>query len=144
MKFEELFEEWEKDSNIDKTDLGDSAIKIPRLHHKYYKIFCKERSNLKMLEADMKKLKLEKYEFYTLGPTNDSRDKGWKLPPKGIILKQDLNIYMDADKDIIDLSLKIGVVQEKIDFLESIIKSLANRGYLIKTALDWQKFIMGE
>ena len=52
-------------------------------------------------------------------------------------------MYMDADEDIIKLSLKIGVQQEKIELLESIIKTLINRGYNIKTALDWQRFING-
>lgn len=143
MKFEELFAEWEKDSKIDKTEITDEALKIPRLHHKYYTIFAGERSSLKKLETEMKSLKLEKFEFYTQGPTQETKDKGWKLPAKGMILKQDLNIYMDADKDIIELSLKIGVVQEKIDFLNSILDSLKTRGYLLKTALDFQKFIMG-
>jgi hypothetical protein len=34
MKFEELFNEWEKDSSIDKTELADEALRIPKLHHK--------------------------------------------------------------------------------------------------------------
>ena len=143
MKFEDLFNEWEKDSKIDKTELSDEALKIPKLHHKYYTIFAKERASLKKLEAEMKVLKLEKFEFYTLGPTMETKERGWKLPAKGMILKQDLNIYMDADKDIIELSLKIGVIQEKIEFLTSILDSLKARGYLLKTALDFQKFIMG-
>ena len=58
-------------------------------------------------------------------------------------LKQDLNIYMEADHDIVDMSLRIGILQEKIEFLVSILDSLKTRGYLLKTALDFQKFIMG-
>jgi methylaspartate ammonia-lyase len=50
---------------------------------------------------------------------------------------------MEADNDIIDMSLKIGYQQEKIDLLESIIKTLTNRGYSIKTAVDWARFMMG-
>ena len=45
--------------------------------------------------------------------------------------------------DIVTLSLKIGYQQEKIELLESIIKSLSNRGYNIKAAIDWTKFTMG-
>ena len=82
-------------------------------------------------------------EFYTMGPTQETKNKGWRLPAKGVILKQDLNIYMDADTDIIDMSLRIGVLQEKIEFLISILDSLKTRGYLLKTALDFQKFVMG-
>lgn len=143
MKFEELFSEWEKDSVIDKTELADEAIKIPKLHHKYYSLLSKERASLKKLELDMKHLKLDKYEFYTMGHTEETKKKDWKLPPRGVILKQDLNIYMEADHDIVDMSLRIGILQEKIEFLVSILDSLKTRGYLLKTALDFQKFIMG-
>ncbi len=143
MKFEELFEEWKKDTRIDKTELADEALKIPKLHHKYYTIFCRERALLKSLEADMKRLKLDKFEFYTTGPTEETKAKGWKLPARGMILKQDLPTYMEGDNDIIELSLKIGMAQEKVDFLDSIIRSLQNRGFLIKSAIDFQKFIMG-
>ena len=60
-----------------------------------------------------------------------------------MILKADVPMYMEADKEIIDLSLKIGLQQEKVEFLESIIKSLNNRGYNIKAAIDFLKFTSG-
>lgn len=142
MKIEEILELWKEDSNIDRTELGDEALKIPKLHQKYYQIYIHERLNLRNLEASMKQLRLEKYEFYTQGP-NEYTPKEWKLPPKGLILKADIPMYMEADYEIIKLSLKIGLQQEKLEFLESIIKSLSNRGYNIKAAIDWQKFTMG-
>jgi hypothetical protein len=143
MKLEDIYEEWKKDSDIDKTELGDEALKIPKLHHKYYQMFTHERLLLRKYEADFKNLKLSKYEFYTMGPTEESRNKGWQLPARGMILKSDLPMYMEADKDIIDMSLRIGMQQEKIELLESIIKSLVNRGFQIKSAIEWTKFTMG-
>jgi hypothetical protein len=143
MKLEDIYEEWKKDSDIDKTELGDEALKIPKLHHKYYQMFTHERLLLRKYEADFKNLKLSKYEFYTMGPTEESRDKGWQLPARGMILKSDLPMYMEADKDIVDMSLRIGMQQEKIELLESIIKSLVNRGFQIKSAIEWTKFTMG-
>jgi hypothetical protein len=123
--------------------LAEESLKIPKLHHKYYSIYLSEKASLRKLESDLKKLKLEKYEFYTQGPTEETKAKGWKMPARGMILKADIPMYMDGDQEIIDLSLKIGVQQEKIDFLESIIKSFQNRGYIIKTAVDFVKFTMG-
>ena len=143
MKFEDIFSSWEKDSVIDRTELGDESLKIPKLHHKYYSIYVGEKVILRKLESDMKKLKLEKYEFYSQGPTEESKEKGWRMPARGLILKADIPLYMEGDQDIIDLSLKIGVQQEKIEFLESIIKTLQTRGYIIKNAIDFTKFTMG-
>lgn len=143
MKLEEIFDQWKIDSEIDKTELGDEALKIAKLHHKYYQILVSERLLLKSFESDMKRLKLDKYEFFSQGPNEETQAKGWKLPAKGLILKADIPMYMDADEDIIKLSLKIGVQQEKIELLESIIRTLMNRGYNVKAAIEWQKFIMG-
>lgn len=143
MKIEEIHDLWAEDSVIDRTDLGEEAIKIPKLHHKYYTIFNAERQTLRLLEAKMKKLKLDKYEFFTQGPNEETKAKGWQMPAKGMILKADIPMYMDADVDIIELTLKIGAQQEKLEFLESIIKSLQHRGYNIRAAIDWNKFTMG-
>lgn len=143
MKLDDVFEMWDVDSKIDNLDLGSEALKISSLHSKYYRIYVHERLQLRKYEAELKSLKLEKYEFYTQGPTREQMEKGWKLPPAGRIIKSEVNSYMDADSDIIQLSLKIGLQQEKVEFIESIIKSLTNRGFNIKAAIDWAKFQSG-
>lgn len=143
MKIEEVFEHWEQDSKIDKTELGDAALDIPKLHHKYFQILVNEKMQLRKLEAEFKRLKLDKYEFFTQGPNEDTKDKGWKLPPKGMILKGDIPMYMEADEDIINISLKIGLQQEKVELLDSIVKTIINRNFVIRNAIDWQKFTMG-
>lgn len=143
MKLEQIFAEWEKDSNIDMTELGEESLKISKLHHKYFQMLTYERIQHRKLEAELKTLRLEKHEFYTQGPTKETIDKGWELPPIGKILRSDVANYLEADKDIINLSLKIGIQLEKIDLLKSIITTLNNRGYNIKAAIDWEKFKMG-
>lgn len=143
MKFEDIFALWEQDSQIDRANLGNESISVPSLHHKYYKILVGEKAALRALEAEYKVLKVAKYEFYSQGPDEESRAKGWKLPPRGILLKADVPAYIEADPDIIALSLKIGLFQEKVDFLESIIKTFSTRGYLIRCAVDYQKFQLG-
>ena len=75
--------------------------------------------------------------------TGETNEKGWTIPARGLILKQEIPMYMEGDKELIALSLKIGFQQEKVELLESIIKSLINRGFQIKAAIDWHKFTMG-
>ncbi len=143
MKIDDIYNEWEKDSQLNRSELGEEALKIPKLHHKYFKIFTHERLQLRKLETELKQLKLEKHEFFTMGPTEDTHAKGWQLPPQGKILRSDVNNYIEADKDIVNLSLKIGIQHEKIDLLESIIKSLTARGFNIKAAIEWERFKVG-
>ena len=143
MKLEQILSMWKEDSQIDITELGQEATKIPNLTQKYYEILVQERMLLRKQEYDLKKLKLEKYEFYTQGPNEETEQKGWMLPPKGIIIKSEIPMYLDADKDIIELSLKIGVQQEKVEALETIIKSLKDRGFNIRAAIDDLKMKLG-
>jgi len=144
MTLDEIFEEWDKDSTVDPTELGNAALDLAKLHHKYYRMFSRERLLLKKLESDLKVLKREKAEFYVDGPTKEQIDMGWELPPKGKIrVKSDVPVYVDSDNDIIAMNLKIAYQQEKVDLLESIIKLISNRGFQIKSAIEWEKFKVG-
>lgn len=143
MKLEEILDLWKIDSNIDKTELGDAALNITKLHHKYFQILIEEKLRLRKRDADMRRLKLDKYEFYTQGHTEETKAKGWRLPAKGMILKSDIPMYMDADEELINQNLLIGAQQEKIEFLESIIKNLQSMSFNIRNAIEWTKFTMG-
>jgi len=143
MKLEDIFSEWEKDSKFDPSELGKISLNLPKLHHKYYKILSNERLLLKKMEAEFKSLKLEKFEFYQDGPSVEQQQKGWVYPAKGKILKSDIPNYIEADPHIIQFNLKIAYQNEKLDVLESIIKMIMNRGWHVKTAVEWEKFKMG-
>jgi len=143
MNLDEIMSEWKTDSEIDVTELAYESIKIAKLHQKYYEYLIKEKLLFKKNESDLKLLRLEKYEFYTQGHNEETLKKGWELPSKGMVIKSEIPMYLEGDKDIINLNLKISYQQEKIDLLQSIIKSLNNRGYNIKSAIDWIKFTSG-
>ena len=143
MKLDDIFSAWDEDSEIDRNHLDDESLKLSKLHKKYHEIFTNERLLLRKYESDLKVLRLEKFEFYTQGPTQETQAKGWKLPPIGKIIRSDANTYVDADKDVIDLSLRIGLQHEKISLLDSIIKTIMGRSFNIKNALDFIKFTSG-
>lgn len=143
MKLESIFELWEQDSRIDRDNLDTESLNASKLHQKYHKIYTNERLLLRDLEFKLKALRLEKFEFLTQGPTRETVAKGWNLPPIGKVLKTDANTYIDADQEVVDLSLRIGIQHEKIELLESIIKSIMNRGFQIKNAIDFIKFQSG-
>ena len=143
MTLDKIFELWAIDAEIDPTDLGNESLKTAKLHHKYFQILSQERMLYRKYEGEMKVLRLEKHEFFSQGPSNETKDKGWKLPPIGRVLKSDTNNYIEADSDIQLLTLKMGVQLEKMDLLESIIKKIIARNFNIKSAIEWQKFING-
>ena len=143
MKLEEIQSLWEEDSQIDRTELGEESLKISKLHNKYFKIFSNERLSLRKLEMDYKSLYKLKYQYYQ-GILSDEEYKelGWE-PFQLKVLKQDIPVYIEGDVDIININLRIGLQSEKVSYVESIIKSLANRGYQIKNVIEWEKFKVG-
>lgn len=143
MKFDDIMMIWEQDSKMDKTELGDESLKIPLLHHKYYKLFVEEGLLLKKLEQDYKSMYKLKYEYY-MGVLDQETLTEMNWEPNSLkILKQDLSIYTDADQDLQRIQAKIDIQKQKLLFLESAIKTVSNRGYLIKNAIDWERFKVG-
>lgn len=144
MKLEQIYEYWSEDSKIDRSELGNESLKLPQLHSKYYKVFSEERLRLKQYESEYKILYKQKFEYY-MGTIDEyeMKELGWEPQPLKI-LRTDIPVYMDADKDIINLNLKISMQKEKIDVLENIIRNINSRGFQIKNAIDWERFKTGQ
>jgi len=58
-------------------------------------------------------------------------------------MKSEVSRYIDADQDIIDLSLKIDYFVQTASYLEDIIKQINSRNFYIRAAIDWAKFQAG-
>jgi len=143
MKLEDIQTMWEQDCQIDRTELGEESLKISQLHSKYFKLFSAERLSYKKMEKEFKELARIKFEYYN-GILSQEELKSYGWDPFSLkVLKSDLHIYLDSDRDIADARLKMDLQKEKIDLVENIIKSLNSRGYQIKSAIDWEKFKIG-
>jgi hypothetical protein len=59
------------------------------------------------------------------------------------LMKNEIDMYIESDKDIITNNIRIVNQQEKLDFLQEVIKNLNQRNYQIKNAIDWSKFTNG-
>ena len=148
MTIDEIFEIWSKDATIDRTELGKEAAEIPKLHNKYYRIYINEKFKLLQLESDFKIISGHRYDFYAGSIDDDTlNEMGWKEDWERIgrrtILKTDINRYLESDKVLIEKQLKIAAQREKVTLLDSIIKSIVNRNYQIKSAIDWARFQVG-
>jgi hypothetical protein len=143
MTLDEIFANWSEDSCIDKTELDSESLKIPLLHSKYLKIFTTERLSLHRLEAEYKTLFKLKSEYFSGSLDMDTiKEHGWEPNPK-LILKSDLSMHIEADQEIQKLSLKIGLQREKVSTLDSILKTIGNRGFQISNAINYMKLMNG-
>lgn len=143
MKFEDIMNMWAEDSRIDQSELGNESLRIPLLHHKYYKAYVEEGMLLKKLELEHKSLYKLKFEYY-MGILDEESLKENNWQPNALkILKQDLSVYTDSDTDLQKIMIKIDIQKQKLSFLESAIKTITTRGFLIKNAIDWERFKSG-
>ena len=143
MKLEDIQELWRKDSEINYTELGTESIRIPLIHDKYLKIFIDERIRLKGVEFELSKLVRTKTEYYSGKMSQEELERhGWEQY-LGRLLKNEIANYIESDDDVIKLKQQLVILQEKITYLDSVIKMINNRGFQIKNALDWLKFSHG-
>ena len=145
MKLEEIQESWSSDSQIDDTELDNESLNIPELHHKYFRIFSDEKLKLVRMYSKQKELRRLKWLYYT-GKLDQETLENLEWHVFDLDIKKnrsDLEMFIESDKDILELSEKISYQKEKIEYLESIIKSLNTRGFQIKNAIEWKRFTMG-
>ena len=98
---------------------------------------------MKKYQADYKQLYKDKFQYYN-GTLDEEtlRERQWEPNPLKI-LRTDIPVHIDGDKHLQLIQMKVDIQEEKITFLESAIKSLTNRGFQIKAAIDWAKFQNG-
>ena len=143
MKLEDIRAMVERDIDIDKTELGDESARIPQLHNKYLNIFHDERLVLNKLNSNYKLLRKNKWEWMTGKMSQEQLAQlGWE-PFQTRIMRQDLQLYMDADPHLNEAESKLALQQEKVEYLESILKAINQRHWVIRNAIEWRKFTQG-
>ena len=143
MKLEDIQELWHRDREIDYTELGTESIRIPLIHDKYLKIFTDERIRLKGFEFELSKIVRAKTEYYSGKMSQEELERrGWEQY-LGRLLKNEIAKYIESDDDVLKLKQQLVVLQEKVNYLDSVIRMINNRGFQIKNALDWLKFSHG-
>ena len=143
MKIEEIVSLWDKDCKIDETELGDESTKIPVIHNKYLKIFIGENAQLKRMYAQRFKLKRKLSEYYLGELDKDELEEIGREQFYKKLLKNEIETYIESDDEFIETNLKIALQEEKVHYIEAIFKSINNRGFQIKNAIDWLRFTNG-
>jgi len=140
MNINEIEDLWEKDYQIDPDNLHLESIKIPNLHSKYYKIYNNISLLKKIEENKYLEIQKEKWLYYS-GKASPEVYK--ENPFDHRVIKQDLDKYMSSDQDIIKSATKIDYYNLMLKYLESILKNIENRTFVIKNSIEWSKFTAG-
>ena len=141
MNIDELFVEVERDIKIDDTELDLESIRTPQIHNKYLKMFTKHSLQHKKLQDDYKVLYREKWEYYTgKAPPEAYAENPFELK----VLRTDVGIYMEADKDLQQLGQRMAYTKQIVEYLERILREINNRNWTIRNTIEWKKFLHGD
>jgi len=140
MTLDELKLQVQKDLKVDNEHLDTESLKNQEIKATY--LDYKTRYELLLFKAkgDYKRLYREKWEYY--GGKADAKIYASK-PFDLKVLKTDLAVYITSDEEIINAENKVGYLETVVDYIKGVIKSVDNRGWDIKNAIEWKKFEAG-
>jgi len=141
MNLDEIQEMWQRDSVIDPDNLHDESLKIPQLHAKYYTLYNTITLLREKARESHNKVRLERYQYYS-GKASPEVYAEEPFPLK-IREKDVLQRYLDADERLTKIDLKVRYYDTMLKFLEEIIKTISNRTFQIKNAIEWHRFQAG-
>ena len=140
MNLDELKLEVQADLKVNNEHLDTESLKNQEIKAKYLDIKSKYELLLFKAKGDYKRIYRDKWEYY--GGKADA--KIYVSKPFDIkVLKTDLSVYITSDEDIINAENKIGYLETVVEYIKGVIKSVDNRGWDIKNAIEWKKFEAG-
>ena len=140
MNLDELKLQVQRDLKVDDEHLDTESLKNQEIKATYLDHKSRYELLLYRAKGDYKRLYREKWEYY--GGKADAKIYASK-PFDLKVLKTDLSVYITSDEEVIDAENKIGYLETVVDYIKGVIKSVDNRGWDIKTAIDWKKFEAG-
>ena len=140
MTLDELKLQVQRDLKVDNEHLDTESLKNQEIKANY--LDHKSRYELLLYKAkgDYKRMYRDKWEYY--GGKADAKIYATK-PFDLKVLKTDLAVYITSDEEIINAENKVGYLETVVDYIKGVIKSVDNRGWDIKNAIEWKKFEAG-
>jgi len=121
-------------------DLENECYKTPFIHNHLNVILLETKKLLtRKLSIQKKKLK-DRWEYYT-GKAKPEVYKENPFPLK--ILKTDIHLYLDSDPELSVLNEEIDDIKNEISFIEESLKNVNQRTFLIKSSMDFKRFMAG-
>ena len=148
-RFQKIKEEWAQDTQIDfqfknkqyTEDLARLALEIPFQHNKYLNHYTDLSQIKTSLEFEYRKLLREKREYY--GGEADAKTYAEKPFGNSIKTSEKMKVYLESDDELINIEAKVKYIDQMLYFLDNVMKQISNRGFQIKSAIEWEKFING-
>ena len=97
---------------------------------------------LKKTQGELNVLKRDKWIFYTGKATDEIYKEKGSFDVK-LHTKDDQKTFIEADNEYRELKGKVEYYETVVEYLQEIVKSISNRSFQIKNAIEWRKFEAG-
>ena len=140
MTLEDIMEMSAKDIKLDDVSLDLESLRTPLLFDKYLKIASLLSRQENKLKKEYNVLKRDKILYYT----GRSDPDVYKENPFDLkVIKNELDIWLNADEDLSNLQEKINEFELKCNYAERTMKNILERQWHIKNVIEWRKFTSG-
>ena len=140
MTLDELKQIVYKELPVDKDHLDTESLRNQELYAKFIDYKTNFDFLLAKAKGEYKVLYKEKWEYY--GGKADA--KIYVTKPFDLkVLKADVHIYIDSDEELQKADQKVAYLNTVVKYLEQVLRSINNRTFLIKNAIEWKKFTSG-
>ena len=142
MTLSEIQDQVKRDLKINDLELDIESLQIPSLHSKYLQLLTENSLLLKKTLGEFTVLKRNKWIYYSgKAPDEVYKEKG-DFPLK-LSTKEEKSTFIEADEEIRELKGKVEYYETVVEYLQEVVKSISNRSFQIKNAIEWRKFEAG-
>ena len=131
IKMENLQAQAEKDLSFNIAEAEKIALNIPILKNKYSRYLYIAKGILKNSEMNLKKMYAKKHKYYSY-EVNIKHNRG------------DVPHYIVADSEYQQVEKKVELNKLRVEYLESVLKSIDQMSFNISTAVKFHIFMHGD
>ena len=140
----QLLLQWEEDCKLDRSDVLHILYSHPMLHSKYLTHLQTYKVQLRKMTLKFFKLKGLKTRYYNGECTQEELQKhSWPQYQYKRPLKAEMESLLNADEDLQLLQEQSLYTETLVQSCESILREITSRGYLLKSIVEYQKFLSG-
>ena len=141
MTLSEIQQRVKRDLKINDMELDIEALRIPSLHSKYLQLLTEHSLLLKKTRAEYAVLRRDMW-IHFAGMAGDNHYKKNPFPIE-LKTKAEVDTFIDADEESKELKGKVDYYETVVEYLQEVVKSISNRSFQIKNAIEWRKFEAG-
>jgi hypothetical protein len=144
MKLDDLKNEWEQDCEINPLHLDDESLKTVKLHAKYVRLLIDARMRKSALNMEYNNMRQLRFRYYRGELTKEElAQHSWEQYQGVKPIKNVMDELLEGDGNLTKIAIKIEYMETMVYFLESIMNGIKSRGWDIKNAIEYKKFLAG-